>query len=283
MLLILMDEQFIPLLEFLLELENLSDERSDNFTKKYGQLRLLVIDEISLVGSRMFAMVDRRMRTIIQTHNDFIGGLDVIVTGDLYKAPPICDRWMYNSQSASLNKLVPNFWKEKVECYELTQVMRKKDLQFSGILNQFQTTMQTISNIAYINRLCNRSPPTDTTFLHLFYTNIKTNEHNKHAFDNTPGKTYRFVAKDIPFETCPPLYKLLDVSSLIGGLHAEICLKQDMLVELCTENHVTNDSLVNGANGLFKDFSTTPESLIWIDFGLPHIGVKTPTCLSMTF
>jgi hypothetical protein len=200
----------------------LSDERRNNFTKKYGQLRLLVIDEIFLIRSRMFAMVDWRMRTIMQIHNDFMGGLDVIVTGDLYQAPPVLDCWIYNSQSAGLNELAPNFWKEKVECYELTQVMYQKDLQFIDILNRFQTTTQTEHDIAFINRLCYRSPP------HLFYTNIKTNEHNKHAFNNTLGKTYKFVAKDIPSETCPPSYKLSDVSSLTAGMHVEICLKHDM-------------------------------------------------------
>jgi hypothetical protein len=41
-----------------------------------------------------------------------------------------------------------------------------------------------------------------------------------------------------------------------------------MLVELCAGNHVTSD------DGIFKDFTTTPESLEWIDFGLPHIGVQ---------
>jgi hypothetical protein len=74
----------IPLNKSLVKLGSSSDERCDNFTKKYGQLRLLVIDEISLVGSWMFAMVDQRMRTIMQIHNDFMDGLDVIVLGDLY-------------------------------------------------------------------------------------------------------------------------------------------------------------------------------------------------------
>jgi hypothetical protein len=58
-------------------------------------------------------------------------------------------------------------------------------------------------------------------------------------------------------------------------LHAEIFLKENMLVELCAGNHVTHDGLVNGADGIFKRFTTTPESLVWIDFGSPHIGVET--------
>jgi hypothetical protein len=95
------------------------------------------------------------------------------------------------------------------------------------------------------------------------------------VFDNTLGETYKFVARDIPSETCSPSYKLSNKYSLTGGLHAEIFLKENMLVELCAGNHVTHDGLVNGTDGIFKRFTTTPESLVWIDFGLPHIDVET--------
>jgi DNA replication protein DnaC len=188
----------IPLNKSLLELGGLSDERRDSFAKTYDQLRLLVIDEISLVGSRMFAMIDRRLRTIMRAHNNFMGGLDVIVTGDLYQTPPVRDAWIFKSQSGGLNELAPNFWKERANCYELVQVMRQKDLQFIGILTRCQTTTQTEHDISYINKLCFRLPPTDITFPHLFYTNVKTNEHKKYVFDNTLGETYKFVARDIP-------------------------------------------------------------------------------------
>lgn len=75
----------------LLELGGLSNERRDSFAKKYDPLRLLVIDEISLVEGRIFAMADWRMKIIMQSHNDFMDGLDVIATNNLYQAPPICD------------------------------------------------------------------------------------------------------------------------------------------------------------------------------------------------
>jgi hypothetical protein len=75
----------------LLKLGGLSDERLYSFVKKHDQLRLLVINEISLVGSQMFAMVGRKLRTIMQAHNDSMGGLDVSVTSNLYQAPPVCD------------------------------------------------------------------------------------------------------------------------------------------------------------------------------------------------
>jgi len=47
------------------------------------------------------------------------------------------------------------------------------------------------------------------------------------------------------------------------------------LVELCAENNVTCDGLINGADDIFKDFMTTPQKLIWIDFDSPHTSIKT--------
>jgi hypothetical protein len=120
----------IPLNRKLLELRGLSDERHENFARKYGQLWVLVIDGISLVRSRMFAMVDRRMKIIMQAHNNFMGGLDVIVIGDLYQAPPICDRSIFKPSSDGFNELTTKFWIQRVECYELIQVMRQKNVQF---------------------------------------------------------------------------------------------------------------------------------------------------------
>jgi hypothetical protein len=49
------------------------------------------------------------MTTIMRAHNNFMGGLDVIVTGDLYQTPPVCDAWIFKSQSGGLNELAPNF------------------------------------------------------------------------------------------------------------------------------------------------------------------------------
>jgi hypothetical protein len=67
-------------------------------------------------------MVDQRLRTIMQAHNSFIGGLDVIVTSYLYQAPPVHDAWIFKFQSGGLNELAPNFWKERAMYYELVQV-----------------------------------------------------------------------------------------------------------------------------------------------------------------
>jgi hypothetical protein len=77
----------IALNKNLTKLNALSDERWDTFIKAYDQLCLLVTDEVSLVSNKM-------LRIIKQVHNEYMGGLDIIMTNDFYQAPPIRDSWI---------------------------------------------------------------------------------------------------------------------------------------------------------------------------------------------
>lgn len=70
-------------------------ENFDSLIKIYDQLCLIVIDEISLVGSKMLSFIDRRLQIIKQNHNDFTGGLDVIMTNNLFQMPLVRDSWIF--------------------------------------------------------------------------------------------------------------------------------------------------------------------------------------------
>jgi len=43
-----------------------------------------VINEISLVGARMFNVINNKLRSIKHIENNFFGGVDVIMIGDYY-------------------------------------------------------------------------------------------------------------------------------------------------------------------------------------------------------
>jgi hypothetical protein len=97
--------------------------------------------------------------------------------------------------------------------------------------------------------------------------NIKTITHNKIVYDKTLGETFNFFAKDIHSKTCPFHFKLSMLPSHTNGLHHELLLLKNMLIELRVGNYATIDGLVNGANGTFKDYIENHlELLIWIYF-----------------
>jgi hypothetical protein len=50
--------------------------------------QLVVIDEISFVGVRMFNVIDHRLRSIKYSQNQFSSGLDIIMKGGFCQTPP---------------------------------------------------------------------------------------------------------------------------------------------------------------------------------------------------
>ncbi len=65
-------------------LPNLSSDSLKGLTCWYEELQLVVIDEISLVGARMFNVISNRLRCIKHIQNKLFDGVDVIMTNDFY-------------------------------------------------------------------------------------------------------------------------------------------------------------------------------------------------------
>jgi len=63
-------------------LQSLLVEKFNSLLKTYDELQLLVLDEVSLIGSRILFFIDLHLRSIKHTHNHFFGNMDVIIIGD---------------------------------------------------------------------------------------------------------------------------------------------------------------------------------------------------------
>jgi len=68
-----------------------------------------MIDEIPLVGARMFNVIDSRLRSIEYIQK---GGLNLIRIGEFYQTPFI------KNIKDNVNTLTLNFWQTFVQCYE---------------------------------------------------------------------------------------------------------------------------------------------------------------------
>ncbi len=68
-----------------------------------------MIDEISLVGARMFNVIVNRLRSIKHIQNKNFGGVDVIMVGDFFEAPIVKDSWIFQNIKDNVNALAPNF------------------------------------------------------------------------------------------------------------------------------------------------------------------------------
>ena len=72
----------------------LSADIANTIRENLFELKLLIIDEISMVGSTMFSRIDTRLRQIMGRNRSF-GGVSVLMVGDLYQLPPVVDTSIY--------------------------------------------------------------------------------------------------------------------------------------------------------------------------------------------
>ncbi len=102
---------------------------------KYDQLKLIVLDEISLKGKRILKFIDLQLRSIKHVPKKFFQIFDVIITFDFYQVQLVYDVGVFKINTNNIDSLAPKFWMENIKCYELKQVMHQSDEKFINILN----------------------------------------------------------------------------------------------------------------------------------------------------
>ena len=77
----------------------LDSDRLNTIRARLNKLRVIFIDEISMVGSGMFNFLNLRLQQIMGTNEPF-GGICLITVGDLFQLKPVFDKWIFeNSQT----------------------------------------------------------------------------------------------------------------------------------------------------------------------------------------
>jgi len=75
-----------------------------------------------------------------------------------------------------------------------------------------------------MNNFCLKPPPTDNILPNLFFTNLKTTIYNKIVHDKTLDETFKFLVKDVHFETRFSHFKLSMLPFHSFGFHHELFL-----------------------------------------------------------
>lgn len=135
-----------------------------NYTNSWQELvmamKLLVIDEVSMVRCDIIDTIDRILRVYRRKLKKTFGGVQVLLIGDCYQLPPIAtneewnilkefykDKYFFNSHVLMNNELL---------YIELKKIYRQQDQSFVNILNKVRSN--TISEIE-LNTLNKRYDP----------------------------------------------------------------------------------------------------------------------------
>ncbi len=108
-------------------------DRYDDSGRVYGGKKhwiktdILVIDEVSMLGSRFFEKINLCAQ-LARGSNKVFGGLQVVLCGDFLQLPPVMDSYLFTS---------PDFMKIKMITYQMEESVRQNgDMRFFNLLNR---------------------------------------------------------------------------------------------------------------------------------------------------
>jgi ATP-dependent DNA helicase PIF1 len=210
---------------------------------------VLVIDEVSMVSSEIFDLVEKRMNQAKfgdNPHSKRFGGVRVLIFGDIFQLGPVGqdgeDSSKYFFESEMFQSL---YQKGNITLLELNKIWRQDDEKFITVLNQIRSGSVDEDGLEVLNsKIINENPQQfarENNFSILCSRNASATSYNNQILAQNPNIEYKFQGKlDGEFnyyDSLPP---------------QELILKKDCLVVF-----VKNDASkrwVNGDFGLIQGF-----------------------------
>ena len=244
-------------------------------TKEWKTVKVLIVDEVSMMSRKIFDILDAIGKSIKSCPKPF-GGIQVVFTGDFYQLPPVdkagelessqfcfeSDRWL------SVFPLKNHI--------ELKTMFRQTDPVYINILSQIRKGEIDKESIDILNKYVKRDfismdglKPTK-----LFSVRNKTDFVNKSQYDKIEEPEFKFNMKmDTNFtiymdskkpisiedlENCSKLTSLeiqFQIEKIMESRNISniLELKKGAIV-MCTANIDMDNSICNGAQGVITDF-----------------------------
>ncbi|MCA9098877.1 MAG: AAA family ATPase, partial [Planctomycetaceae bacterium] len=170
-------------------------KKVDN-NRLYKALRILVVDEVSMVRADMLDAMDQFLRLNGKRPELPFGGVQVVLVGDLAQLPPVVGK---KEESILFTRRYksPFFFSSEVlsKCFtapvELSRVFRQTDSSFIDILSKIRLGKVTDADLAWINQRTNQQLP-DPTPVVLTPTNASADEINREGLARIEGEAQKY-------------------------------------------------------------------------------------------
>jgi ATP-dependent DNA helicase PIF1 len=165
---------------------NISKNR--RFTAYYDilELKLLIIDECSMLNDILFDKVSKILQILRRNSKPF-GGIQMVLVGDLYQLPPVEGRYCFQSP----------LWSQcKFDICELTQNMRQKDDEpFMEMLKRLRLGRCSREDLAVLRALKETQFPEGIEPTKLYCKNVDVDRINSEALQKIGGQLFTYPTK----------------------------------------------------------------------------------------
>jgi ATP-dependent DNA helicase PIF1 len=210
-----------------------------NIRTRIQTIRMLIIDEVSMLNASLLETIDIILRTIRGCLFLPFGGIQVVLCGDLLQLPPVEGKYCFESP----------MWKELIgeTCMLHTMVRQTGDPYFQTMLTDIRMGCM---KQEYIRRLeqCKRTvfpPNVKPTLLYSTRANVQQINHTEYSKLLTKGsksRTYNTVYK------CPSSKVWADSMGIPE--HLELCIGSQVAI---TYNIDQERGMINGTRGVVVD------------------------------
>ena len=258
-----------------INLPPLPDQKKTLLRLSLSELKLLIIDEISMISNNRLLHIHQRLKEIFGTSSSKIfAGISIIAVGDLHQLPPIQQKPIFCKFSNDVYNL-SHPWHE-FKMIELVEIMRQKDDQpFVELLNRLRVAQHTEHDIDTIQSRAvdvndkNNYPLNE---LHVWAENKPVMDYNNQRLQEIlmPLHVLQAVDRYPKNVSKQEIERILSKGrSYTGGLDLEISIKEGARVML-TNNVDISDRLINGQIGtvariLVNEISQKP-TIVYVKF-----------------
>ena len=266
----------VPACQSLRNYKPLDSNRLNTLRCQLGSVKLILLDEISMVGNSMFnVQINNRLKDIKGSKEDF-GGVNIIAIGDLFQLKPVMDGFIFKDfDNSEYGVLTPNLGKH-FRMFELCEIMRQRESKaFTETLNRLREGNHTENDILKIKERivpeqnCPKQAP------HLFIQNLNVDEFNDKVYKAATGAKYTIEAHE----------------NVIGANSAELrdkIMKQipndwRKTKQLASKLQIAEGEIAinvrTGGGNIVKLVQLhqpgKPSGIIWVAFDQQEVGKKT--------
>lgn len=164
----------------------------------YRKMKMLIIDEISMVRADMFECVDKFLRINTGKPDKPFGGVQIVVIGDLYQLPPVVigsqKKFFEEVYSSPFFFSTEAFDKGGFKKFELNKVFRQKDPTFVSALNAIREGVPQDNHIDLLNQAVIEDEPENfDEYVHLVTTNKMAKEINDNRMEQLPSSPVTYT------------------------------------------------------------------------------------------
>ena len=179
----------------------LGHDKLNTLRTKLSKLALIIIDEVSMVGSNMLLEIHKRLQQIKGVSPDAtFGGVSILAVGDLYQLPPVGQPLLFSTVSDSYAQLYGSgsLWVDEFQMIELTEIMRQRgDRAFSEMLCRVRTATYTPEDIDMLKsrEIAANTPSYPSTALHVYRLNADVDIRNALMLNNLGPRCEQYFIK----------------------------------------------------------------------------------------